>query len=77
MDPRHRDPSRSCVCARAVEKDMVLSNSRVGKQLRASRAYRFFGRDRETIEVAYAGDILGLVNPGQFAIGERCIPGSR
>jgi peptide chain release factor 3 len=38
--------------------------------LRASRAYRFFGRDRETIEVAYAGDILGLVNPGQFAIGD-------
>src|SRR5213083_2965425 len=49
---------------------MVVSNSRVGKSLRASRAYRFFGRERETINVAYAGDILGLVNPGQFAIGD-------
>ena len=47
-----------------------MFNSRVGKPLRASRAYRFFGRDRETISVAYAGDILGLVNPGQFAIGD-------
>ena len=47
-----------------------MSNSRVGKPLRASRAYRFFGRDRETVSVAYAGDIIGLVNPGQFAIGD-------
>ena len=71
MDPRHRDRVAFVrVCSGRFEKDMVLSNSRVGKQLRASRAYRFFGRDRETIEVAYAGDILGLVNPGQFAIGD-------
>src|SRR5207302_1239254 len=45
-------------------------NSRAGTTLRASRAYRFFGRGRETIETAYAGDIIGLVNPGQFAIGD-------
>ena len=71
MDPRHRDRIAFVrVCSGRFEKDMVLSNSRVGKQLRASRAYRFFGRDRETIDVAYAGDILGLVNPGQFAIGD-------
>jgi len=71
MDPRHRDRIAFVrVCSGRFEKDMVLYNSRVGKPLRASRAYRFFGRDRETIEVAYAGDILGLVNPGQFAIGD-------
>ena len=71
MDPRHRDRIAFVrVCSGRFEKDMVLSNSRVGKPLRASRAYRFFGRDRETIEVAYAGDILGLVNPGQFVIGD-------
>ncbi len=55
---------------------MVVFNSRVGKPLRASRAYRFFGRDRETISVAYAGDILGLVNPGQFAIGDTLHTGA-
>ena len=48
----------------------------MGKSLRASRAYRFFGRDRETISVAYAGDILGLVNPGQFAIGDTLHTGA-
>ena len=45
-------------------------------RIRASRAYRFFGRDRETITVAYAGDIIGLVNPGQFAIGDTLHAGA-
>ena len=71
MDPRHRDRIAFVrVCSGRFTKDMTLSNSRLGKTLRASRAYRFFGRDRETIDVAYAGDIIGLVNPGQFAIGD-------
>ena len=71
MDPRHRDRVAFVrVCSGRFTKDMTLANSRLGKSLRASRAYRFFGRDRETIEVAYAGDIIGLVNPGQFAIGD-------
>ncbi|HWF85584.1 MAG TPA: peptide chain release factor 3 [Vicinamibacterales bacterium] len=71
MDPRHRDRVAFVrVCSGRFTKDMTVSNSRVGKAIRASRAYRFFGRDRETISVAYAGDILGLVNPGQFAIGD-------
>ena len=71
MDPRHRDRVAFVrVCSGRFEKDMTVLNSRVGKSLRASRAYRFFGRERETINVAYAGDILGLVNPGQFAIGD-------
>src|SRR5262245_65883023 len=71
MDPRHRDRVAFVrVCSGRFTKDMVVSNSRLGKSIRASRAYRFFGRERETIEVAYAGDIVGLVNPGQFAIGD-------
>lgn len=71
MDPRHRDRVAFVrVCSGRFTKDSVLFNARVGKPLRASRAYRFFGRDRETINVAYAGDIIGLVNPGQFIIGD-------
>jgi peptide chain release factor 3 len=71
MDPRHRDRVAFVrVCSGRFTKDMAVSNRRLGKSLKASRAYRFFGRDRETISVAYAGDIIGLVNPGQFAIGD-------
>jgi peptide chain release factor 3 len=77
MDPRHRDRVAFVrVCSGRFTKDMVVSNSRLGKPLRASRAYRFFGRDRETINVAYAGDIIGLVNPGHFAIGDTLHSGT-
>ena len=71
MDPGHRDRVAFVrVCSGRFTRDMTLSNPRLGRSLRASRAYRFFGRDRETIEVAYAGDIIGLVNPGYFRIGD-------
>jgi peptide chain release factor 3 len=77
MDPRHRDRVAFVrVCSGRFTKDMTLSNARVGRSIRASRAYRFFGRDRETISVAYAGDIIGLVNPGQFAIGDTLHSGA-
>jgi peptide chain release factor 3 len=77
MDPRHRDRVAFVrVCSGRFTKDMAVMNSRVGRPIRASRAYRFFGRDRETISVAYAGDILGLVNPGQFAIGDTLHTGT-
>jgi peptide chain release factor 3 len=77
MDPRHRDRVAFVrVCSGKFTKDMSVSNSRAGKVLRATRAYRFFGRDRETITEAYAGDIIGLVNPGQFAIGDTVHTGA-
>jgi peptide chain release factor 3 len=78
MDPRHRDRVAFVrVCSGRFTKDMTLLNSRADKPIRASRAYRFFGRGRETIGEAYAGDILGLVNPGQFAIGDTLHTGAR
>jgi peptide chain release factor 3 len=77
MDPRHRDRVAFVrVCSGRFTKDSVIINSRDGKPLRASRAYRFFGRDREIINVAYAGDIIGLVNPGQFGIGDTVYTGA-
>ncbi len=77
MDPRHRDRVAFVrVCSGKFTKDMAVSNSRAGKLMRATRAYRFFGRDRETITEAYAGDIIGLVNPGQFAIGDTVHTGA-
>jgi peptide chain release factor 3 len=77
MDPRHRDRVAFVrVCSGKFTKDMAVSNSRVGRTIRATRAYRFFGRDRETITEAYAGDIIGLVNPGQFAIGDTLHTGA-
>ena len=49
---------------------MVITNAREGQKIRAARPYRFFGGARETIDKAYPGDVVGLVNPGQFGIGD-------
>jgi peptide chain release factor 3 len=49
---------------------MLLVNGRLGSTVRAARTYKMFGRDRQTSAEAVAGDIVGLVNPGRFAIGD-------
>ena len=71
MNPRHRDRIAFLrVCSGELSKDMPVVNARTGETVRLSRPHRFFGRERETVEVAYAGDVVGLVNPGKFAIGD-------
>lgn len=71
MDPRHRDRMAFLrVCSGRFEKDMLVHNPRLGQNIRMSRPHRLFAQDRETIDVAYPGDIVGLSNPGVFAIGD-------
>ena len=71
MNRRHRDRIAFLrVCSGVFEKDMVITNARQGAEIRAARPYRFFGGKRETIERAFPGDVVGLVNPGQFGIGD-------
>jgi peptide chain release factor 3 len=77
MNKRHRDRVAFLrVCSGVFEKDMVIINARQGAEIRASRPYRFFGGKRETIEKAYPGDVVGLVNPGQFSIGDTLYAGT-
>ncbi|MGC1381380.1 MAG: peptide chain release factor 3 [Candidatus Baltobacteraceae bacterium] len=77
MDPRHRDRVAFVrVCSGEFERDMTVSNARTKKQVRLSRAMRLFADDRESLEVAYAGDIVGLTNPGVFAIGDTLYGGT-
>ena len=76
MNRRHRDRIAFLrVCSGVFEKDMVITNARQGAEIRAARPYRFFGGKRETIEKAYPGDVVGLVNPGQFGIGDTLYNG--
>jgi peptide chain release factor 3 len=71
MNPRHRDRVAFFrICSGRLMKDMPVQHERLGTTLRLSRVYRFFGRDRETVPEAYAGDVIGLVNPGQLSIGD-------
>jgi peptide chain release factor 3 len=58
-----------------LAKDMLVTNARLDEPVRLSRPSRFFGRERETVETAYPGDVVGLVNPGRFAIGDTLYAG--
>ncbi|MDX2273373.1 MAG: peptide chain release factor 3 [Cyanobacteriota bacterium] len=76
MDPRHRDRIAFVrVCSGKFEKDMTVHHVRTGKEVRLSRAHKLFAQDREVIETAYAGDIVGLINPGLFSIGDTICTG--
>ncbi|SFH29559.1 bacterial peptide chain release factor 3 (bRF-3) [Desulfotomaculum arcticum] len=76
MDPMHRDRVAFLrVCSGRFEKDMLLHHSRLGRKVRMPRAYRFFAREREIVEEAYPGDVVGLANPGLFNIGDTLCSG--
>lgn len=71
MDPQHRDRVAFLrVVSGKFEKDMQVIHTRTGKQMRLTRPQRLFASDRETMEEAYAGDIIGLPNPGAFILGD-------
>jgi peptide chain release factor 3 len=71
MDPRHRDRvAFARICSGAFARDMTVRNVRTGKDVRLTRAMKLFANERESLDVAYAGDVVGLANPGTFAIGD-------
>jgi peptide chain release factor 3 len=78
MNPRHRDRVAFFrICSGRLQKDMTVTHERLGSPMRLSRVYRFFGRDRESVPEAFPGDVVGLVNPGQLAIGDTLYAGPR
>ncbi|HCV42800.1 MAG TPA: peptide chain release factor 3 [Bacteroidetes bacterium] len=71
MDPRHRDRIAFVrVCSGKFTRDMSVTHSRTGKKVRLSNASKLFGQQRETIDEAYPGDIVGFVGQSSFAIGD-------
>lgn len=78
MDPKHRDRVAFVrVCSGRFDKDMTVSHARTGKTVRLSRPQKLFAQGRESLEVAYAGDVIGLNNPGVFAIGDTIYNGQK
>ena len=71
MDPNHRDRLAFVrVCSGRFERDMTVIHTRTGKKVRLSSSHKLFGRDRETMDEAYAGDVVGLVGHSEFRIGD-------
>ena len=71
MDPKHRDRIAFLrVCSGKFERDMVVTHQRTGRQVRLSSSHKLFGQERETVDEAWPGDVIGLVGHDSFGIGD-------
>lgn len=71
MDPRHRDSVAFLrICRGRFERNTQVVHPRTGKTLKLSRTYAFFADQREVVDEAYAGDIIGLPGNRDFNIGD-------
>ena len=71
MDPNHRDQIAFLrVCSGKFTRDMKAFHSRTGKTIRLASSHRVFGRERETVDEAFPGDVIGLVGHSGFGIGD-------
>jgi peptide chain release factor 3 len=71
MDPRHRDRVAFVrVCSGRFTRDMPVYHSGTGRKVRLANSHKLFGQEREIMDEAYPGDIIGLVGYPEFKIGD-------
>ncbi|MDH5179412.1 MAG: peptide chain release factor 3 [Gammaproteobacteria bacterium] len=76
MDPQHRDRIAFLrVCSGKYERGMKMHQVRIGKEVKISNALTFMASEREHVETAYPGDIIGLHNHGTIRIGDTFTQG--
>ena len=78
MDRKHRDRVAFVrVCSGQFERGMKVKHMRLGRELRLSYANQFMAQDRQTVDEAYAGDIVGVIDTGNFQIGDTITSGQK
>ncbi|MBA2281055.1 MAG: peptide chain release factor 3 [Acidimicrobiia bacterium] len=71
MDPSHRDRIAFVrVCSGRFERGMVVTHGPTGKPFGTKYAHSVFGQERETIDEAFPGDVVGLVNATDVKVGD-------
>lgn len=76
MDRRHRDRVAFIrICSGKFERGMKVQHQRLKKEIRLSFSNQFVAQERETVDVAYAGDIVGVNDTGNFQIGDTITEG--
>ena len=71
MDPAHRDRIAFLrVCSGRFERGMVVTIARTGKPFATKYAHQMFGAERQTVDEAWPGDIVGLVNATDVRVGD-------
>lgn len=79
MNKAHRDRIAFMrICSGKYDKSMEVYHVQGDKKMRLSQPQQLMAQDREIIEEAYAGDIIGVFDPGIFSIGDTvCSPGAK
>ena len=78
MDPKHRDRMAFVrICSGKYEKNMSVTHMRLGNKITLAQPQQFMAQDRNIVEDAYAGDIIGIFDPGHFRIGDTLIGSNR
>jgi peptide chain release factor 3 len=71
MDRRHRDNMAFIrICSGRFERDLTVKHQRLKREIRLSRPHGMVAGERTTLDYAYPGDVIGVINPGLFAIGD-------
>jgi len=76
LDPKHRDRIAFLrVCSGRFERNKYFHHVRLDRDLRFSNPYSFLARNKDVIEDAYPGDVVGLFDTGNFKIGDTLTEG--
>ncbi len=76
MDPKHRDRIAFMrICSGKYSRGMRMKHVRIGKDVKIADAVTFIAGDRENVEEAWSGDIIGLHNHGTIQIGDTFTEG--
>jgi peptide chain release factor 3 len=78
MDPKHRDRiSFLRVCSGKFNRNDKIFHVRTGKEVRIATPLIFQARDRDIVEEAFPGDIIGLYDTGKYQIGDTFTLGKK
>ncbi|MBQ4334535.1 MAG: peptide chain release factor 3, partial [Myxococcaceae bacterium] len=78
MDPAHRDRVAFLrICTGRFVRGMSARHVRLDKEIKLANPQQFMAQDRQTVDEAYPGDIVGLFDPGHFRIGDTLCAGTR
>ncbi len=71
MNPKHRDRIAFMrICSGKFNKGMEVSHVQNNEKIKLSQPQQFFAQEKEIIDEAYPGDIIGVFDPGIFSIGD-------
>ncbi|MEG1426169.1 MAG: peptide chain release factor 3 [Oscillospiraceae bacterium] len=78
MNKAHRDRIAFIrICSGKFEKGMEVTHVQADRKIKLSQPQQMMAQSREIIEEAYAGDIIGVFDPGIFSIGDTLYGGSK